>query len=338
MFQIATPWLLLLIPLPFLVRWLLPTAKNKRSQALKVPFFNRIQKLQHSNATKKTRTFSVNLLLPFFIWCLLCFALSGPQWLGKPLTFPQSGRDIMLALDLSGSMQTPDMELNGHYFDRLAVVKIAARKFIKARTGDKLGLVLFGTRAYLQTPLTFDQKTILEMLNDATIGLAGTQTAIGDAVGLALKQLEKAPGNSKVIVLLTDGGNNAGAVSPLDAAAMAKKLGIKIYTIGIGAKQMVVQGLFGPQVIHPTSALDEETLKKMAKMTNGLFFRADSGDELQQVYAEINKLVPVISAKHIFRPIKPLYPWPLGLALILSMLITLQKIKLFNRKSFRGSV
>jgi Ca-activated chloride channel family protein len=243
----------------------------------------------------------------------------------------------MLALDLSGSMQTPDMELNGHYFDRLAVVKIAARKFIQARTGDRLGLILFGTQAYLQTPLTFDQKTVLEMLNDATIGLAGSQTAIGDAVGLALKQLGRAPGHSKVIILLTDGGNNAGTVSPLDAAAMAKKLGIKIYTIGIGAKRLVVQGLFGPQVIHPTNELDEETLKKMAKITGGLFFRADSGEELKQVYAEINKLVPIVSAKNIFRPIKPLYPWSLGLALILSLLMALRKTNLFDKKLLRGN-
>jgi len=337
MFQLATPWLLLLIPLPFLVRWLLPAAQSRGTQALKVPFFNRIQTLQNSNTANQSKTFSARLLLPFTIWCLLSFALSGPQWLGKPLTFPQSGRDIMLALDLSGSMQTPDMELNGHYFDRLAVVKIAARKFIQARTGDRLGLILFGTQAYLQTPLTFDQKTVLEMLNDATIGLAGSQTAIGDAVGLALKQLGRAPGHSKVIILLTDGGNNAGTVSPLDAAAMAKKLGIKIYTIGIGAKRLVVQGLFGPQVIHPTNELDEETLKKMAKITGGLFFRADSGEELKQVYAEINKLVPIVSAKNIFRPIKPLYPWPLGLALILSLLMALRKTNLFDKKLLRGN-
>ncbi len=319
MFQLQTPWMLALIVLPFVVYYFFPAAKTKAAQSLKVPFFNRIQRLNQNKSFKFSKNPVSQFILPFIIYALLCFALSGPQWLGKPVIIPQKGRDIMLALDLSGSMQTPDMELNGQYFDRLAVVKIAARKFIKARVGDRVGLILFGTRAYLQTPLTFDRKTVLQMLNDATIGLAGPQTAIGDAIGLALKQLQKAPGKSKVMILLTDGGNNAGVVSPLDAAKMAKKLGIKIFTIGIGAKKLVVQGLFGPEVIHPTNALDEDTLKQIAHLTGGIFFRANSGDELQKIYQSINQLVPVASKTNRFRPVKPLYPWPLGLALLLSL-------------------
>ncbi len=328
MFNLATPWFLLLIPLPFIVRALLPAAKQKQTLPLKVPFFDRIKSIETQPKNMSSRFIHKNLILPFVIWCLLCLALCGPQWLGQPIGLPQSGRDIMLALDLSGSMQTPDMELNGHYLDRLSVVKIAARKFIQARVGDRLGLVLFGTHAYLQTPLTFDRHTVLQMLDDATIGLAGTQTAIGDALGLALKQLLKAPGDSKVIVLLTDGGNNAGAVSPLDAAAMAKEMGVQIYTIGIGAKQLVVQGLFGPQLIHPTNQVDEDTLKKIARLTGGIFFRADNGVALQQVYQQINKLVPVVSANSIFRPIKSLYPWPLGLALLLSFYLILVRTRI----------
>lgn len=332
MLSLATPWFLLFIPLPVIIRWCLPVAKQKdalaSSLALKVPFFHRLKSIKTQFPTQDFQLFHKRLIIAFVIWCLLCLALSGPEWLGASIELPQSGRDIILALDLSGSMQTPDMELNGHYFNRLSVVKIAARKFIDARTGDRLGLILFGTHAYLQTPLTFDQQTVLQMLNDATIGLAGSQTAIGDAIGLGLKQLAYAPGNSKVLILLTDGGNNAGNVSPLDAAVMANKMGIKIYTIGIGANKMTVQGLFGPEIIHPTSPVDEETLQKIAKMTGGMFFRAESGNQLQQVYHAINQLVPVISDSNLFRPIKPLYPWPLGLALFLSLYLVSRKLDL----------
>jgi len=163
------------------------------------------------------------------------------------------------------------------------------------------------------------------MLNDASIGLAGPQTAIGDAIGLAIKRLEKTPGKSKVLVLLTDGANNSGSVDPLDAASMAKQFGIKIYTIGIGANRLVVPGLFGPQVIHPTRSLDEKTLQEIAQTTGGLFFRATNSADLQRVYQKLNKIVPVISAKSIFRPIDPLYPWPLGLAVLLSFFIALKR-------------
>lgn len=332
MFDLATPWFLLLLPLPFLIRWFLPVKRQNETLALKVPFFDRFKLIETHKSAPNTRFVHKNLLLPFVIWCLLCIVLSGPQWLGKPLELPQSGRDIMLALDLSGSMQTPDMKLQGKYLTRLAVVKIAARKFIEARKGDRLGLVLFGTRAYLQTPLTFDQQTVLDMLDDATIGLAGPQTAIGDGLGLSLKQLENAPGHSKVIVLLTDGGNNAGNVAPLDAAAMAKKMGIKIYTIGIGAKELEVEGLFGPEIIHPTSEVDVNTLKEIAKMTGGLFFRADSGDKLEEIYQAIDQLMPVVSASNIYRPIKPLYPWPLSLAFLLSFYLALRQLNIMPNK------
>lgn len=335
MLNLATPWLLLLIPIPAIIRWYLPVVKKIDALALRIPFFNRLKSIEAPFSIQDFQLFHKRLIIPFIIWCLLCLALSGPEWLGKSIELPQSGRDIMLALDLSGSMQIPDMELNGQYFNRLSVVKIAARKFVQARTGDRLGLILFGTHAYLQTPLTFDQQTILQMLDDATIGLAGPQTAIGDAIGLALKQFAHAPGNSKVLVLLTDGGNNAGMVSPLDAAAIANKMGIKIYTIGIGAQEMTVQGLFGPEIIHPTSPVDEEALQEIAKMTGGKFFRAESGNQLQQVYDAINQLVPVISSSDLFRPIKPLFPWPLGLALFLSLYLALSKLN-FSSKNILG--
>lgn len=330
MFNLAMPLILLLIPLPWLIRWVLPKASPKGTAALKVPFYHQIESLRQNQSGYSVNSL-VSFMIGFLVWVLLVFAASGPEWLGKPVELPQSGRDIMLAVDLSGSMRIPDMKIGDRFLNRLTVVKHEAKKFIKARQGDRLGLILFGSRAYLQTPLTFDRKTVMQMLDDATIGLAGTQTAIGDAIGLAIKRLEKTSGQSKVLILLTDGANNSGSVLPFDAALMAKKFGIKIYTIGIGASRLVVPGLFGPQVIRPTSALDENTLQKIAKMTGGMFFRAQNDADLKKVYQALNRIVPVVSEKNIFRPIEPLYPWPLGLALILSLFAALYRLYPFQK-------
>lgn len=201
-------------------------------------------------------------------------------------------------------------------------MKQVANNFIDNRAGDRVGLIVFGSNAYLQTPLTFDRQTVQDMLNDATIGLAGSQTAIGDALGLAIKRLMQYPAQSRAIVLLTDGGNNAGAVTPLAAAKLAQQEGIKIYTIGIGAEQMMVPGLFGPQMVNPSSDLDIETLQQIASMTGGVFFRAKGGSDLKNIYTSIDKLEPTKGDQQQLRPIKPLYPWPLSLALFLSMLLS----------------
>ncbi len=293
------------------------------SGALKLPFFHAIQAMLQSQAVASATRRSQFILL-WLIWILLVSAASGPTWLGQPISLPRSGRNIMLAIDLSGSMRIPDMQLHGEAVDRLQVIKAVAGKFIKARRGDRLGLILFGTRAYLQTPMTFDRQTVLAMLDDSSIGLPGPQTAIGDAIGLAIKRLKHYPPQSRVLILLTDGQNNAGAVSPLGAAAIAKKLGIKIYTIGLGSDQMLTPGFFGPQVTNPSMDLDEKTLQKIAKETGGLYFRAKDSQSLQKIYADLNRLEPVASAKSIFRPKQPLYPWPLGMALLLGVALCMR--------------
>ncbi len=330
MFDFAQPLILCLLPLPLLVMWLLPAAKNIQHAALKVPFFNALSNLSATTAFAKRRPSIFFAAIPFLIWVLLVIAAAGPQWLGKPLALPRSGRDIMLAVDISGSMQIPDMAFHGQRTDRLSIVKYAADNFIKQRTGDRLGLILFGSKAYLQTPLTFDRKTVEQMLNDASIGLAGTQTAIGDAIGLAIKRLSNTPQKSRVLILLTDGANNSGVVSPLSAAKVAAKAGIKIYTIGIGASQMIVPGVFGPMAVKTNNELDEKSLKQIAKITGGLFFRAQNGKDLERVYQRLDQLEPVTTDKNVFRPIMPLYPWPLASALILSMFMCLRILKLRN--------
>jgi Ca-activated chloride channel family protein len=227
----------------------------------------------------------------------------------------------MLALDLSGSMEQMDMQINQRPVTRLTVVKLAANDFIQQRQGDRLGLVLFGTNAYLQTPLTFDRKTVQQMLDDATIGLAGQTTSIGDAIALSVKRLKDTPLDSRVLVLLTDGSNNSGNIEPLKAASIAQKYHIKIYTIGLGAEQQVMNGIFGPQLYNPSQDLDEPLLKEISKLTGGNYFRAKDPKQLAQIYQEITALEPVANDSEQFRPIKPYYYIPLSMAFICFLLL-----------------
>ncbi len=315
MFEIVWPWLLLLIPLPWVVRFLLPATNTRQQAALKVPFFQVLQSLTGSVGNSQ-QSQKINLYLALIAWALLVFAASGPIWLGQATPLPTSGRSIMIAVDLSGSMSTKDMRLNGQPATRLQVVKKVAEKFIVARKGDRLGLILFGSRAYLQTPLTFDRKTVGQMLDDATVGLAGQRTAIGDAIGLAVKRLAKTSLKSRVLILLTDGVSNMG-VSPLQAAEVAKKEHIRVYTIGLGGGEIMVNTPFGQQLVNTSGDLDETALQQIAKITGGVYFRAKSTQDLQKVYQSLNKLEPVQGKKITFRPTTPLYPWPLLLALLL---------------------
>ncbi len=328
MIQIAYPWELITVFLPFLIYYTLPKANQQAANALRVPFFEQLyQAFSNENTPNNGNTKSKLKYLLVLIWILMVISGSGIQWLGKPIALPQTGRDLFMTIDLSGSMQTPDMVVNGQAQTRIDVVKQVASQFIDNRNGDRLGLVLFGSRAYLQTPLTFDRKTVAQMLNDATLGIAGPQTAIGDALGLGIKQLIDHPKNSKAIILLTDGGNNSGVMEPLAAAKLAAQEHIKIYTIGLGAEQIAVPGMFGNQIINPSKDLDVDSLKQIAQLTGGEFFRAEDAASLANIYAQINQLEPIKSAEITIRPITPFYPWSLGLALILSFILILIKLR-----------
>jgi len=320
MFQFAWPWLLILIPLPWLIKFLRQEDKIRLQQsAIKLPHLT-TQPIKPLMSGFHHFWRQPKFWWAFVIWSLLIIAIAGPQWLGEPVQMPQEGRNILLAIDISGSMQTPDMTLNNHSVSRLQMVKHVADQFIESRKGDRIGLILFGTRAYLQTPLTFDRKTVMNMLQDATVGLAGPQTAIGDAIGLAVKRLQKYPENSRVLVLMTDGANNAGNIPPMVAAGIAKKFHIKIYTIGLGADQMRIQGFFGPQMVNPSSDLDTRTLTSIANETGGLFFRAKNTFALQKIYEQLNKLEPIKEKQTLFRPVIQLYPWVLTFALFIWLL------------------
>lgn len=315
MFELAAPWVLLCIPLPFLIWFLVPRAVLQLPTALKVPFYNALLPIVDNKKTAFAGQTQINLF--FVIWCLLAIAAAGPRWVGEPQPLTREGRNIMLALDLSGSMELSDMLLNGRPVSRLAVVKRAAEEFVQARVGDRIGLILFGTRAYLQTPLTYDRQNVLLRLEDATVGLAGQTTSIGDAIGLAVKRLQDVPAQGRMIILLTDGANNSGMLLPLKAAELAKLDDIKIYTIGLGSESdpRATGGLFFNP--NPSSDLDEETLQKVAEITGGRYFRATDIQSLQEIYESINQLETVSQDQATIRPQQDYYSWPLSLALIL---------------------
>jgi Ca-activated chloride channel family protein len=317
-------WLFLILPLPLLVRYFFPASVTLEQAALKVPFLDDFPSEEtHSVATEKPW----RLWLATAAWILLVLASTRPQWLGEPIEQAISGRDLMLAVDLSDSMKIEDFELQGQMVDRLTAIKAIATDFINRRVGDRLGLVLFGTQAYLQTPLTFDRKTVATLLDESAIGLAGEATAIGDAIGLAVKRLQNQNANSRVLILLTDGANTAGEVSPLKAAELAASYKLKIYTIGVGADEMIVRSFFGSQKVNPSQDLDEETLTAIADKTGGKYFRARNTEELNKIYQLLDQLEPVEKDKQYFRPRTELYFYPLALALMLVTVISLQKIR-----------
>ena len=324
-FTIAWPWLLLLAPLPWLLRLLLPAAQSGDLQALRVPWFSAVV---GGKAGWMRRPWLA--LIATLVWLLLLLAASRPQWIGEIESLPVSGRDLLLAVDISGSMDTQDMILNRTAVNRLKVVKKVAGEFIKRRHGDRVGLILFGSRAYLQTPLTFDTETTATLLDESEIGLAGRETAIGDAIGLAVKRLRDDAASDRVLVLLTDGANTSGEVQPLQAAEFAARDGLTVYTVGVGADEMMVQDFFGSRVVNPSADLDEETLRTIAGQTGGRYFRARDAKGLEKIYEILDELEPVESDVEIIRPIDELFHWPMGIAWVLALLAALYSIRPFR--------
>jgi len=322
------PWMFLPLPLPLLVRWWWQ-ARDRAQGALTVPSLDTFTTITDSaSETEREGTWRKSLL--WLIWLLLLVAAARPQWTGEPITLPTTGRDLMLGVDISGSMATEDMEVNGRFVDRLSVVKSVVGQFIEARHGDRIGLVLFGTNAYLQAPLTFDLKSVNRLLLEAPVGIAGGKTAIGDAIGLAVKRLRLRPHHEKVIILLTDGANNVGEVEPEKAAELAAYDGIKIYTIGVGAEEMRMPSIFGSlggRVTNPSADLDEDTLTQVAQATGGRYFRARDTSALQQIYALIDELEPIEQNPETYRPTQALYFWPLGGSILCFALLLLMDLR-----------
>ena len=323
MFEFAWPWLFALLPLPWLMRVLLPAADSGEA-ALKVSFLSDLEELARRKARPNLPSWRQQT--PFIVlWLLLLSAAARPQWLGEPLPIAASGRDLLVAVDVSGSMDFPDMQWNDEDVTRLDLVKSLLGDFLENREGDRVGLILFGSQAYLQAPLTFDRHTVRTWLDEARIGIAGKNTAIGDAIGLALKRLRQRPAQSRVLILVTDGANNGGQIDPLTAARLAAEEGVKIYPIGIGAdpEENSAQGLFG---INPGVDLDEPALQEIATLTGGQYFRARDGKELAAIKDTLDQLEPVAQHPTQARPAQALYSWPLACALLLSALLVIREL------------
>ena len=323
------PWLLVLAPLPWLAQRLLPAARSQQI-ALRAPFYDEWRQLSAQRGARSSQPRILPALSLWLIWLLLLLAASRPTWIGEAIELPNSGRDLMLAVDISGSMQIEDMQRGQALVTRLAAVKRVGADFITRRSGDRLGLILFGSNAYVQSPLSFDTTTVKRFLEEAQIGFAGQDTAIGDAIGLAVKRLRERPAENRVLILLTDGQDTASAVRPLDAAQLAKEEGIRIYTIGIGADSMTLPGLFGSSFgsrqVNPSAELDEAGLQKIAKLTGGQYFRARNPEELASIYQLMDELEPVEQAMVTYRPRQALGYLPLLFALLLSFALALRHL------------
>ncbi len=321
MIEFLWPLAALTLPLPFLVYWLMPRAE-RQEPALQVPFYHLVSDYVTPPFAAGGRALFRRLLM-ILIWLALVLAVTRPQWIGEAVSLPTSGRDLLLAVDISGSMGTEDMTLDGARTNRLVVVKDVVGDFVERRKGDRLGLILFGSRAYQQTPLTFDRKTIRTLLNETPLGIAGSKTAIGDAIGLAVKRLQARPSENRVMILLTDGVNNVGEVAPVQAAKLAAQEGVRIYTIGFGAEELIVSGLLSQRRINPSADLDVQTLTQIADLTGGIFQRARSSQELVDIYQALDELEPIEQDQEIYRPVRSLFWMPLAFSLLASLLFVL---------------
>lgn len=329
MLEFTWPWAFLALPVPLLVYRLFARAA-RQDAALYVPFYQRLSQLQTDSVRADARRL-LKWLCCILMWIALVLAAARPQWVGEAVQLPSTGRDLMLAVDISGSMEARDMVINNTQLSRFEVMKVVVSDFAERREGDRLGLILFAAHAYIQTPLTFDRSTVAKLISELEIGvIEESATAIGDAIGLGVKHLRERPENSRVLVMLTDGVNNAGSISPAQAGQLALTEGIKIYTIGMGADTLVQRSFQGSRSINPSAELDEANLTQIAEATGGRYFRARNVNDLVEIYAELDTLETIEQDEQTYRPINVLFYWPLGLALLVSFLLTLLSLPWTN--------
>lgn len=358
------PWLLLLIPLPLLVRRLARPVSQSHSEqyffteshteALQLPDYNELRSMTTEQG--QSRSWHHRLIVPWLIWVMLVISAAQPLWLDDKQPIPVTGRDLMLLLDVSGSMRQMDFtrinsnqdaihksgnlssqqveQLDRNSVSRLEVVKQVAAEFVQQRKGDRTGLILFGDKPYLRAALSYDRNAIRQLIFESEIALAGESTAIGDAVGLAIKRMRNLPAKSRVIVLLTDGANNEGMVNPGQAAQLAAAQNIKIYTIGIGKQNSPGPNPYGIWSADNAQRFEKSVLQYMAKITGGHFFHALDSEGIQQAYDQLNMLEPNLTQNVYKHLALALYPWTLVCALILSVIRLIRsrrlKTKVFN--------
>jgi len=308
MFELAHPWALLLLPLPLLMR-LVPAYKESRD-SVRVPFFDKLVELSEQRPDTGAmilRRDRAQRFLVGFMWLCLVIAATKPQWIGPPIEQQKSGRDLMIAVDLSGSMQTRDFTLpDGSTVDRLQAVKQVLEDLAKQHASDRLGLIVFGDAAYLQTPFTDDHRVWTQLLAETEIGMAGQSTVFGDAIGLAIKLFKENNSDNRVLIVLTDGNDTGSTVPPVDAAKVAAANAIRIYTIAVGDPASAGE-----------EALDMDTIKRVSQVTGGQDFQALDQQALRSAYQAIGELEPELYETISFRPRQSLHWAPLGLALLL---------------------
>ena len=312
---LAWPWALLALPLPWLMRWW-PRRAAQQGSALRVPWS--AQHLQEIAGETRHDGARLHRVVLWLGWCCLCIAFARPQLLGEAVSPPVQARQLMLAMDVSGSMGEPDMVLGSQVVERLTAAKAVLADFLDRRAGDRVGLLVFGDRAYALTPITPDLASVREQLGDAVVGLAGRETAIGDAITLAVKRLRSQPEGQRVLILLTDGVNNAGVLAPLRAAELAATEHVRVYTVAFGGDGGMK--LFGMDIGQAQDPVDEATLRRIADVTGGRFFRARDTAQLAGIYAELDRLEPVTALGPALRPRNEVYFWALALAMLLGAL------------------
>jgi Ca-activated chloride channel family protein len=312
--ELASPLWLLLLPLPLFLR-LLPAFRQTRD-SIKVPFFSKLidlsQEKPKTGAVVMSRT-RLQQILVIFTWCCLVLAAAKPQWVGQPIEITKSARDLMVAVDLSGSMQatdfsTPDAS-DDSKINRLEAVKLVLAELARQREHDRLGLLVFGSAPYLQTPFTEDHDTWRVLLDETDIGMAGQSTVFGDAIGLAIHLFEDSETDNKVLLVLTDGNDTGSRVPPVEAAKVAQSRGIRIYTIAIGDPASIGE-----------EALDIATLESVADITGGAYFQAMDQQQLEAAYTAIAGLEPELYDTTSFRPRHSVHYLPVGLAMLIYLL------------------
>ena len=285
-FRFEDPWLLLtLVLIPILII-------RERSIANTIDYSS-LSSLKAVNQYHYKVLALTPTILKFIAITLFIIAFARPQEGSKRTEILSQGVDIILAIDTSGSMQALDFKKNDNQVTRLSVVKDVVAEFVKHREMDRMGMVVFGANAFTQCPLTLDQSILLSFIDKLKIGMAGDATAIGSAIGISSKRLKDLKSKSKIIILLTDGRNNSGSISPIQAAEIAKSLGIKIYTIGVGKRgkaPFLVDSIFGKRLIYQDVDIDEKVLNKISKMTEGKYFRATDLKSLKNIYKQIDLL------------------------------------------------
>ncbi len=311
-------WAFWLLPLPLFVHFLF-TAYKETKKAVLTPFFDLVSEnlrlAPEKGAVVQSKPLVHNTLL-FFSWILIILGLARPQWIEPPIVKELPARDLLLAVDLSGSMGVEDFtDKNGQKTDRLTAVKQVLEDFFEKRKKDRVGMIFFGSAAFVQAPFTSDLDALHVLLDEAQVQMAGPRTMLGDAVGLGISMFKNSEMQEKVLILLTDGNDTGSHVPPEKAADIAKDNGITIYTVAVGDPQAAGE-----------EKLDEATLKSMAKKTSGQYFWAGNTDELVKIYDHLDKLAALKSETISYRPKQELYFWPLGAVLLLSLFYNMIRV------------